>query len=342
MGKSNSKEQDFSSYGCGSGKTGKGHTISGPTNFVEGIQIKYDADGKLIGMPEMWVDLLELSPKIIASKLSMDEIDENVRPEDPDEGILKHIKTSKPGKFTVYMKENEDDEKEAEYDVEIDENSELGVKGLPDSWKKKLKESNLTKSDVTANPIQVMEMLDTMQRDKSGSIYPFPTNSEYRLLEKKSIVFSKNNPQDEYIILEVLGEGGFGKVYKTVKIDNGEVYAMKMIDVTSNKQKIYIGNEITIMKTINQKNVIKLYDTYMYQGRIFLFMEFLDGGCLTPVVEELKEPIPENVIAFILRETLEGVAQLHKRGIIHRDIKSDNILISKFDSSIKITDFGYS
>lgn len=63
---------------------------------------------------------------------------------------------------------------------------------------------------------------------------------------------------------------------------------------------------------------------------------------MTPIVEELKEPIPEKAIAFILRETLEGIAQLHKRGIIHRDIKSDNVLINKFDSSIKITDFGYS
>ena len=80
----------------------------------------------------------------------------------------------------------------------------------------------------------------------------------------------------------------------------------------------------------------------MFQGRIFLFMEYLDGGWLTPIVEGLKEPIPEKAIAFILRETLEGIAQLHKRGIIHRDIKSDNVLINKFDSSIKITDFGYS
>ena len=52
--------------------------------------------------------------------------------------------------------------------------------------------------------------------------------------------------------------------------------------------------------------------------------------------------IPENVIAFILREVLQGIASLHKRGIIHRDIKSDNILIRREDEAIKLTDFGYS
>lgn len=183
------------------------------------------------------------------------------------------------------------------------------MRGLPEQWKKELKESNLTKEDVKNNPKGVLEMLDSLQRTKSRSVYPLPTNSEYRKLEEKSIVFTKTNPQDDYIILQVLGEGGFGKVYKTVQIEDGQFYAMKMIDITSNKQKIYIGNEITIMKTIDHKNIVKLYDTYMYQGRIFMFMEFLDGGCLTPIVEELTEPIPEPVIAFILRETLEGLGK---------------------------------
>lgn len=116
---------------------------------------------------------------------------------------------------------------------------------------------------------------------------------------------------------------------------------MKHIDISSQKQKIYIGNEITIMKTTDHKNIVKLYESYMYKGRIFLFMEYMDGGCLTPVVEDYKLDIPETVIAFILREVLEGIAKLHKMGIIHRDIKSDNVLIDRDGAAIKITDFGY-
>lgn len=117
---------------------------------------------------------------------------------------------------------------------------------------------------------------------------------------------------------------------------------MKYIDITSNKQKIYIGNEITIMKSMDHKNIVQLYEVYMFKGRIFMIMEYLDGGCLTPLVEHLKPDIPETVIAYILREVLEGIASLHKRGIIHRDIKSDNVLIDRESGDIKITDFGYS
>ena len=103
-----------------------------------------------------------------------------------------------------------------------------------------------------------------MRRQKAGSLHPLPTCSEYRKREQECIVFIKSNPSEDYIILDELGEGGFGKVYKCVQIKNQQVYAMKHIDITSSKQKIYIGNEITIMKTMDHQNIVKLYETYLY------------------------------------------------------------------------------
>jgi serine/threonine protein kinase len=66
----------------------------------------------------------------------------------------------------------------------------------------------------------------------------------------------------------------------------------------------------------------------------------MDGGCLTPIVEERKGNIPENVCAFILYYTIKGLAYLHKRAIVHRDIKSDNILVN-LNGDLKLADFGY-
>lgn len=292
-------------------------------------------------MPELWADLLKISPEMIEYTVNTEELDDKVAPERPDEKVLNFVYSSKPGKFILTIRAEEDKEEE-KYDVEIDEDTETGFRGLPESYKNELKNSKFTKKDIKEDPEAVLQTISCMKRQKTGSVHPLPTNSEYRKREEESIIFSKTNPSDDYIILDELGEGGFGKVYKCVKIADQKIYSMKHIDITSSKQKVYIGNEITLMKSMDHKNIVQLYETYMYKGRIFLFMEYLDGGCLTPIVENFKLNIPENIIAFILRETLEGLYQLHKHGIIHRDIKSDNVLIEKEGASIKLTDFGYS
>lgn len=66
----------------------------------------------------------------------------------------------------------------------------------------------------------------------------------------------------------------------------------------------------------------------------------MDGGCLTPIVEEKKGNISENVCAYILQQTLKGLHYLHQRNIVHRDIKSDNILVN-LEGDLKLADFGY-
>lgn len=257
------------------------------------------------------------------------------------EAMTNFVKESKPGKFIVALP-NEEDEKLPEAEVGIDKEEESGFSNLPKVLETEFKNAGFTKKDTLDNPLSVLETITLMRRQKTGSVHPLPTNSEYRKVEKENITFIKSNPAQDYLILEELGEGGFGKVYKCTCNKNSDIFAMKYIDITSSKQKIYIGNEITIMKTTDNPNVVKLYDVYLNKGRIFMIMDYLDGGWLTPIVEDHKEDIPENVIAFILREVLQGIACLHKRGIVHRDIKSDNILIEKGSSVIKLTDFGYS
>jgi len=87
-------------------------------------------------------------------------------------------------------------------------------------------------------------------------------------------------------------------------------------------------------------NIIGCYEGYDYKQRLWIFLEYMNAGCLTPIVEERKGNIPEKVCAYILFETLSGLAYLHQRGIMHRDIKSDNILVG-MNGDIKLGDFGY-
>ena len=87
-------------------------------------------------------------------------------------------------------------------------------------------------------------------------------------------------------------------------------------------------------------NVIRCFDAFDYRQRLWIFLEFMDGGCLTPIVEERKGNISEGVCSYILYQTLKGLQSLHKRNIVHRDIKSDNILVNEA-GDLKLADFGY-
>jgi p21-activated kinase 1 len=102
-----------------------------------------------------------------------------------------------------------------------------------------------------------------------------------------------------------------------------------------------LKNEIAIMMACkDQNNILRCFDAYDFNDKIWIFLELMDIGDMTQIVEDENSAINENLCAYILRETLIGLNYLHTRGIIHRDIKSDNILINK-EGQIKLSDFGF-
>jgi len=87
-------------------------------------------------------------------------------------------------------------------------------------------------------------------------------------------------------------------------------------------------------------NIIKYYFSYYYEKTLFMFIEYMDHGSLNHFIGHFGRSIPENIIAYIVREILKGLNSIHKRRQVHRDLKSDNILINR-SGDIKIADFGY-
>lgn len=135
----------------------------------------------------------------------------------------------------------------------------------------------------------------------------------------------------------------FGKVYQVKCKETGAVFAMKFVEVDTEKQRKYLGNELTLMKSLDHPNILKISDAIFHENTMYMFMDFMDGGALTDLVisKERKLFLTEEAIAFILYEVAKGVQYLHKNNIIHRDIKSDNILLRKEHNEVKICDFGY-
>jgi p21-activated kinase 1 len=139
---------------------------------------------------------------------------------------------------------------------------------------------------------------------------------------------------------ELAGEGSCGVVRIGVDSETGQEVAIKIIDVYG-QEKEQILNELLILKEFKHKNLVNFLDAYWIDDEsiLFLMLEYMAGGDLTDVTIEKR--LVEKQIAAICREVLLGLEFLHSRGIIHRDIKSENILLG-MDGSVKITDFGFS
>jgi len=153
------------------------------------------------------------------------------------------------------------------------------------------------------------------------------------------------NFHDEYKAQKMIGKGSFAKVYLVESKTNGKTFAVKAFTKESvfaaNKgnAKAAMLNEIDIMRALDHENVIKLYEVYETEKSIYLVLELLQGRSLQEILKKGgfkdNEPRMMNVISSIL----EALAYLASKGVMHRDLKPDNILLDKTDK-IKIVDFG--
>lgn len=152
-------------------------------------------------------------------------------------------------------------------------------------------------------------------------------------------IVSPGDPRQKYHLLSQIGTGATGNVFTAVDIKTSEKVAIKMIDIRRQVKKILILTEISVMKNKKHPNVVNYYDSYLVEGtQLWVIMEYMQFGPLTDLVTTLV--LREGQIAVIVRETLKAIEFLHSNKIIHRDIKSDNILLS-LDGQVKVIDFGF-
>ncbi|KAI8225134.1 Serine/threonine-protein kinase [Colletotrichum sp. SAR 10_99] len=151
-------------------------------------------------------------------------------------------------------------------------------------------------------------------------------------------ICSDGDPREVYKNFNKIGQGASGGVYTGYERGSNRLVAIKQMNLEQQPKKDLIINEILVMKDSSHPNIVNFIDSYLCGGELWVVMEFMEGGSLTDVVT--FNIMTEGQIASVCRETLKGLQHLHSKGVIHRDIKSDNILLS-MEGNIKLTDFGF-
>ncbi|ORY87899.1 kinase-like domain-containing protein [Protomyces lactucae-debilis] len=165
--------------------------------------------------------------------------------------------------------------------------------------------------------------------------------SEQQIMEKLKSVVSPGDPNGLYQKLKKVGQGASGSVYVAKALHDPKLgkVAIKQMDLAHQPRKELIVNEILVMRESQHANIVNFLDSFLRgPGELWVIMEYMQGGALTDIID--NNHLSESQIALICRETCKGLEHLHAHKIIHRDIKSDNVLLDAA-GQVKITDFGF-
>uniref|UniRef100_A0A8C3ES96 non-specific serine/threonine protein kinase n=3 Tax=Corvus TaxID=30420 RepID=A0A8C3ES96_CORMO len=152
------------------------------------------------------------------------------------------------------------------------------------------------------------------------------------------LVVSPGDPREYLDSFIKIGEGSTGIVCIATEKHTGKQVAVKKMDLRKQQRRELLFNEVVIMRDYHHENVVDMYNSYLVGDELWVVMEFLEGGALTDIVTHTR--MNEEQIATVCLSVLRALSYLHNQGVIHRDIKSDSILLTS-DGRIKLSDFGF-
>jgi len=149
----------------------------------------------------------------------------------------------------------------------------------------------------------------------------------------------KGDPEVIFDILVPVGEGAYGSVYKALDKRDGSLVALKIMPLEVESGSL--EKEVAIMRKCKSVHIVNFCGSWCKDGNIWLAMEYCGGGSIVDIMRATKQTFNEEQICVVMRECLRGLHYLHQQKLIHRDIKSGNILLNR-QGQCKLADFGIS
>jgi len=315
--------------------------IGMPTQVSHNFSGRILPDGTIEGIPDSWRHRLKL---MITSEEA-----ENPEKAEKAAQLCRWIDTrARDGQSEEFMRVNSDSPNNSVLSTETSSSDSCYASGEVEETDKE-EEEELCEEKESQQEIVNREALDievpTLRRKKDrGAPGTRQGPRVTRNLTEEQIM---SQLQDACVIASPwlfydkereLGTGAAGVVSLATHKTSGEKVAVKDIDLNKQNKKDLILMEIKVMKELHHPNLVNFKEAYLVEMHLFVVMEFMEGGPLTDVVTEtvMKEPL----IAMVCKEVVQGIHYLHSKSILHRDIKSDNVLLG-VDGKVKITDFGF-
>nr|XP_008540485.1 PREDICTED: serine/threonine-protein kinase PAK 4 [Equus przewalskii] len=167
---------------------------------------------------------------------------------------------------------------------------------------------------------------------------PSPRVSHEQFRAALQLVVDRGDPRSYLDNFIKIGEGSTGIVCIATVRSSGRLVAVKKMDLRKQQRRELLFNEVVIMRDYQHENVVEMYNSYLVGDELWVVMEFLEGGALTDIVTHTR--MNEEQIAAVCLAVLQALSVLHAQGVIHRDIKSDSILLTH-DGRVKLSDFGF-
>ncbi|KAG0165523.1 signal transducing kinase of the PAK [Apophysomyces sp. BC1034] len=194
----------------------------------------------------------------------------------------------------------------------------------------------MTASDVVAEPSSSTGPPGSVRRRTPKE--PKDAEKDAEVISKLHDICTTVDPTKIYKDMVKIGQGASGGVFTAYRSGCTMPVAIKQMNLEKQAKKELIISEIVVMKQARNPNIVNYIDSYLWKGDLWVIMEYMEGGSLTDVVT--YNMMMEGQIAAVCQEVLGGLHHLHSNGVIHRDIKSDNVLLS-LQGDIKLTDFGF-